>query len=487
MHFFIIKSREMLVCLFERLEKNKKKEYNREKISFKLCLNVAKRVCMSEKYYIVTYGCQMNVHESEKIAGILRQIGYEECKGKEDADIIVFNTCCIRENAENHAFGNIGALKKLKKQKPNLLIAVGGCMTQEKGKTEVLKKKFPFIDIMFGALNLEDLGELIKRKKAQKKKVIEIREKEGEIVEFTDAYRTSYPNAWVNIMYGCNNFCSYCIVPYVRGRERSREPENILAEVKSLVVQGYKEITLLGQNVNSYGSDGKTDMTFAQLLDAVASIEGKFRVRFMTSHPKDFTEDVVLVMKKHPKICRLVHLPVQSGSNAVLKEMNRRYTREKYLDEIRMLRSHLPQAEVTSDIIVGFPGETEEDYLQTEELIKAVDFASAFTFVYSPRVGTKAAEMENRVPEETQKDRIMRLVELVNTLTRAKSEKYVGKTVEILCEDYDEKKGLYLGRDEFGRMGYFKSEKSVVGKFVSLKITRANGISLFGDMVACEN
>lgn len=446
-------------------------------------IKIIKWDIMSKKYHIVTYGCQMNVHESEKIAGILHRMGYEETTTNEDADIIVFNTCCIRENAENHAFGNIGALKKLKKQKPELLIAVGGCMTQEKGKTEVLKKKFPFIDIMFGTLNLEDLETLILRKQNQKKKVIEIREKEGEIVEFTDAYRTSYPNAWVNIMYGCNNFCSYCIVPYVRGRERSRKPENIINEVKALVVEGYKEITLLGQNVNSYGTDGATGMTFAQLLDEVASIEGKFRVRFMTSHPKDFNEDVVKVMKKHDKICKLVHLPVQSGSNTILQAMNRRYTREKYLQEIQMLRSYLPDAEVTTDIIVGFPGETEEDYLQTEDLVKTVDYASAFTFVYSKRQGTKAAEMENQIPEDIQKDRIMRLVELVNSLTRKKSEKYVGKCVEILCEDYDEKKQLYMGRDEFGRMGYFQSEENKIGEFVQLKVTKANGISLFGELV----
>ena len=439
---------------------------------------------MSEKYFIVTYGCQMNVHESEKIAGILRRIGYEqEAKGQEDADIIVFNTCCIRENAENHAFGNIGALKKLKKQKPNLLIAVGGCMTQEKGKTDVLKKKFPFIDIMFGTLNLEELETLIRQKKSQKKRVISIREKEGEIVEFDDAYRTSYPNAWVNIMYGCNNFCSYCIVPYVRGRERSRKPENIVAEVEKLVAEGYREITLLGQNVNSYGSDGTTGVTFAELLDRVASIEGNFRLRFMTSHPKDFNEDVVKVMQKHRKICRLVHLPVQSGSNKILAAMNRRYTREKYLQEVAMLKQYFPEAELTTDIIVGFPGETEEDYLATEELVKQVDFASAFTFVYSKREGTKATEMPDHIPEDVQKDRIMRLVALVNSLTRKKSEAYVGKTVEILCEDYDEKKALYLGRDEFGRMGYFKSEKNVVGEFVSLKVTKANGISLFGEIV----
>ena len=442
------------------------------------------RKFMEKKYHIVTYGCQMNVHESEKIAGILYKMGYRETKETEEADIIVFNTCCIRENAENHAFGNIGALKKLKKRKPELIIAVGGCMTQEKGKTEILKKKFPFIDVMFGTLNLEELETLIERKLKEKKRVIEIREKEGEIVEGDEPLRTSYPNAWVNIMYGCNNFCSYCIVPYVRGRERSRKPENILAEVKKLVAEGYKEITLLGQNVDSYGSDGSTKTTFAGLLDAVASIEGKFRLRFMTSHPKDFGEDVVEVMEKHRKICRLVHLPVQSGSDAVLKAMNRRYTSGKYLSEIELLKMRLPEAEVTTDIIVGFPGETEADYLATEELVKKADFASAFTFVFSPRSGTKAASMEGQISEDVQKDRIMRLVELVNSLTRKKSEKYVGRTVEILCEDYDEKKGLYLGRDEFGRMGYFGSERNVVGEFVEVKITRANGISLYGEIAA---
>ncbi len=438
---------------------------------------------MQEKYHIITYGCQMNLHESEKIAGVLRRMGYEETDKKEEADIIVFNTCCIRENAENHAFGNIGALKKLKKEKPSLLIVVGGCMTQETGKTEILAKKFPFIDVMFGTLNLEELQNLIEQKRRAKKRVVKIREKEGEIVEDLEPYRTSYPNAWVNITYGCNNFCSYCIVPYVRGRERSRKVENIVAECEKLVAQGYKEITLLGQNVNSYGADGSTGATFAELLDKVASIDGKFRLRFMTSHPKDFNEDVVKVMQKHRKIMRLVHLPVQSGSNAVLQAMNRRYTREKYLSEIKMLRSYFPEAEVTTDIIVGFPGETEEDYLQTEALVKEVDFASAFTFVYSKRTGTKAATMDGQIPEEVQKDRIMRLVALVNSLTRKKSEKYIGKTVEILCEDFDEKRGYYMGRDEFGRMGYFKSEKNVIGEFVWLKITEANGISLFGERI----
>ena len=443
---------------------------------------------MQGKYYIVTYGCQMNVHESEKIAGLLRSLGCDAARSEEEADIIVFNTCCIRENAENHAFGNIGALKKLKRQKKDLIIAVGGCMTQEKGKTDVLKEKFPFIDVIFGTLNLEELPALIEEKRRAKKRIIKIREKEGEIVEGMQPFRTSFPNAWVNIAYGCNNFCSYCIVPYVRGRERSRKADNIIAEVQSLVDQGYKEITLLGQNVNSYGNDLQDGSNFADLLDKAASIGGKFRLRFMTNHPKDFTEDVVRVMKKHVgKICRLVHLPVQSGSNEILKRMNRRYTAEKYLEEIRMLKTLIPEAEVTTDIIVGFPGETEEDYLKTEELVKNADFASAFTFVYSKRSGTKAAEMPDQIPEEVSKNRIMRLVELVNSKTREKSEKYVGKTVEILCEDYDEKKKAYLGRDEFGRMAYFSYPKNIIGKFVNVRVTGANGISLTSEVVGIED
>ncbi len=443
---------------------------------------------MQGKYYIVTYGCQMNVHESEKIAGLLRSSGCDAARSEEEADIIVFNTCCIRENAENHAFGNIGALKKLKRQKKDLIIAVGGCMTQEKGKTDVLKEKFPFIDVIFGTLNLEELPALIEEKRRAKKRIIKIREKEGEIVEGVQPFRTSFPNAWVNIAYGCNNFCSYCIVPYVRGRERSRKADNIIAEVQSLVDQGYKEITLLGQNVNSYGNDLQDGSNFADLLDKAASIGGKFRLRFMTNHPKDFTEDVVRVMKKHVgKICRLVHLPVQSGSNEILKRMNRRYTAEKYLEEIRMLKTLIPEAEVTTDIIVGFPGETEEDYLKTEELVKNADFASAFTFVFSKRSGTKAAEMPDQIPEEVSKNRIMRLVELVNSKTREKSEKYVGKTVEILCEYYDEKKKVYLGRDEFGRMAYFSYPKNIIGKFVNVRVTGANGISLTSEVVGIED
>lgn len=433
-------------------------------------------------YHIVTYGCQMNVHESEKIAGILKEKGYGTESTQEEADIIVFNTCCIRENAENHAFGNIGALKKLKKRKKGLIIAVGGCMAQEKGKAELLKEKFPFIDLIFGTHNLSELGELIDRKRAQKKAVISLYDDRLQTEDGVTPVRTSYPNAWVNINYGCNNFCSYCIVPYVRGRERSRRAEDVLCEVRSLVREGYKEITLLGQNVNSYNGDGQGGMSFPELLEECAKIEGKFRLRFMTSHPKDFSEELCRVMQRNEKICKAIHLPVQAGNNRILSLMNRRYTRESYLEGLKMLRALIPDCAVTTDLIVGFPTETEEEFSDTLSLVKEADFSSAFTFVYSRRSGTKAAEMEGQIPEEVQKERIMRLVEAVNENTRVKSAEYVGKTTEILCEDYDEKKGLYLGRNEAGRMGYFKSDKSLIGEFVRLRVTRANGVSLFGEI-----
>lgn len=435
-----------------------------------------------KKYHIVTYGCQMNLHESEKMAGILSREGYETTENINEADVILFNTCCIRENAENHAFGNIGALKKLKREKPGLIIAVGGCMTQEKGKAEIIRQKFPFVDIIFGNLNLEELGKLVEQKSKQKKKIVSLREREGEVVEYDPPLRNSYPNAWVNIMYGCNNFCSYCIVPYVRGRERSRKPEHILAECEALVKEGYREITLLGQNVNSYGNDGATDMRFPELLEKVARIEGDFRVRFMTSHPKDFTEELVKVIARNKKICHLVHLPAQSGNDRVLKEMNRRYTSAEYLAKVKILRDYLPDAEITSDLIVGFPGETDEEFEDTVKLAKEVNFSSAFTFVYSRRTGTRAAEMPDQIPEDVQKRRIMRLVEVINDLTRQKSARYVGKEAEILCEDYDPKRKLYFGRDEYGRMGYFTSDENCIGKFVTLLINEANGVSLYGDV-----
>ena len=434
---------------------------------------------MEKYYHIVTYGCQMNVHESEKIAGILRELGYESRDVAEGSDIVVFNTCCIRENAENHAFGNLGMLKKLKAQNRNMIIAVGGCLPQQLGKAENIKSKFPYVDIIFGTHNLHKLKEYILLKEMQKKAVISIEDDDGTVFEDDTPYRTSYPNAWVNITYGCNNFCSYCIVPYVRGRERSRKSENIISEVKSLIDEGYKEITLLGQNVNSYGN-GTDDLTFPQLLEKIACLDGNFRLRFMTSHPKDFSEELAAVMAKYTKICHCLHLPVQSGSNSILKQMNRRYTVEEYIKKIDILHKYIPDCAVTTDIIVGFPGETDEDFNATLDLVKKVNFASAFTFVYSKRNGTLAAKMPNQIPEEVSKARIMQLVDLVNSQTRQHSEKYEGKTVEILCEDFDNKKQMYMGRDEYGRMGYFKSDNNEIGNFVNIKIEKANGVSLVG-------
>lgn len=432
-------------------------------------------------YHIVTYGCQMNVHESEKIAGILSELGYESTERMEDADIVVFNTCCIRENAENHAYGNIGMLKKLKAARKDMLIAVGGCLTQQKGKAEELHKKFSYVDIIFGTHNLVKLKEYILKKQTQKKVVIDIEEKDGEICEDIEPFRTSYPNAWINITYGCNNFCSYCIVPYVRGRERSRRSSDVINEAKALIDAGYKEITLLGQNVNSY-ANGSDDLSFPQLLKEIAEIKGKFRLRFMTSHPKDFSEELAEVIAENPKICNCVHLPVQSGSDAVLKAMNRKYTAEDYLKKVEILKKHVPDCALSTDIIVGFPGETDADFEKTVELVKKVNFSSAFTFVYSKRTGTAAAEMPDQVDEVTCKRRITELIDLVNLQTRAQSAKYVGKIVEILCEDYDVKKDLYLGRDEYGRMAYFKGNRDLLGEFVNVKITEANGISLYGDI-----
>ena len=436
-----------------------------------------------QKYYaIITYGCQMNLHESEKLAGILRDKGYCATKKLEDADVIVFNTCCIRENAEDRAEGNIGALKKLKRLNKNLIIAVGGCMAQQKGFAEKFLKSFPFVDIVFGTHNLEEFGLLLDRKLATKKKVVDVWDKEKEIKEGVPKFRTSFPNAWVNITYGCNNFCTYCIVPYVRGRERSRKLEDILDECRSLILEGYKEITLLGQNVNSYGKD-LGNVNFGMLIDEISKIEGKFRLRFMTNHPKDLTEDLVQAISRSDKVCKSIHLPIQAGSNRILKMMNRHYTREEYLEKIAYLRKYIPDISITTDVMVGFPSETEEDFLDTYTLMEKVGFSGAFTFIYSPRNGTPAASYDGQIPEEVSKPRIMKLIDLQNNINREQSKEYLNKIVEILCEDFDEKKKMYLGRDTYGRMAYFSSTTDVIGQFVNVRITKTGGISLIGEIV----
>ena len=430
-------------------------------------------------YYIETFGCQMNVHESEKLAGILENRGLSAVSEASRADVIVFNTCCIRDTAEKKIEGNIGELKALKRSRPDLIIVISGCMTQQKGRAEALKKRFPFIDIILGTNNQYLLGEKIDEVLAKKKKLIAVDPAEKPAIdEDVPVYRTSYPNAWINIMYGCNNFCTYCIVPYVRGRERSRDPEHILTEIRRAVADGYKEITLLGQNVDSYGSDMDSGMNFYKLLQKIAEIDGKFRIRFMTSHPKDLSEEVIKLISEHPNFCNNIHLPVQSGSDAVLKRMNRKYTRGRYLDLIDTIRKYMPDAGITTDIMVGFPGETEQDFKDTIDLVKRVRFQNAFTFVYSPRNGTPAAAME-QIPADIKKARITELVALQNAISDEISLEYLNKTYEVLVED--EENGVCAGRTDSGRLVRFPGERSDIGKFIDVIVTKSKASSLYGE------
>ena len=426
----------------------------------------------------------MNLHESEKLAGLLENAGYTLADEPESADVILFVTCCIRENAEQKVYGHIGSLKQYKAENPNVVIAVGGCMTQQKGAAEKLKKKFPFVDVIFGTHNLCDFMRLLEEKSGRKKTLIEITEEDSES-ENTPMTRSSFPNAWVNVIYGCNNFCTYCIVPYVRGREKSRTIPDVVAEVKKLVESGYKEITLLGQNVNSYGNDFKGEGgDFADLLDAIGrEVKGKYRLRFMSNHPKDLTERLVAAMARNENACHSVHLPLQSGSNDVLRRMNRRYTREDYMTKLAMIKKYMPDCAVSTDVMVGFPGESEQDFRDTMDIMEQADFASAFMFVYSRREGTPAATMPDQIPEEVSKARIMEMVAAQNARTARHSALYQGRTIEILCEDFDDKKQMYLGRDEYGRMGYFASDKDERGNFVTVKVIETNGISLYCEKV----
>lgn len=436
------------------------------------------------RYFIRTYGCQMNLHESEKLAGLLESAGYTLADEPESADVILFVTCCIRENAEQKVYGHIGSLKQYKAENPNVVIAVGGCMTQQRGAAEKLKKKFPFVDIIFGTHNLCDFMRLLEEKSGRKKTLIEITEEDSES-ENTPMTRSSFPNAWVNVIYGCNNFCTYCIVPYVRGREKSRTIPDVVAEVKKLVESGYKEITLLGQNVNSYGNDFKGEGgDFADLLDAIGrEVKGKYRLRFMSNHPKDLTERLVAAMARNENACHSVHLPLQSGSNDVLRRMNRRYTREDYVAKLAMIKKYMPDCAVSTDVMVGFPGESEQDFRDTMDIMEQADFASAFMFVYSRREGTPAATMPDQIPEEVSKARIMEMVAAQNARTARHSALYQGRIIEILCEDFDDKKQMYLGRDEYGRMGYFASDRAERGNFVTVKVIETNGISLYCEKV----
>lgn len=439
----------------------------------------------NKKYCVVTYGCQMNLHESEKISGILSGMGMSAVNEPENADVVVFNTCCIRDTAERRALGNIGKMKELKKKNKNLLIVVTGCMTQQNGFAENMKERYQYVDVILGTHNISDLENQIRIRLEKKKRVAAVLDTDGYIDdETTPVTRTSFPNAWVNINYGCNNFCTYCIVPYVRGRERSRDMKSIISECEKLINDGYKEVTLLGQNVNSYGNDVPDEnVNFANLLREVAKIDGKFRIRFMTSHPKDLTEDVVKAIRDNDKICNNIHLPIQAGSNSVLKNMNRRYTREHYLGLIEMIRRYLPDCGITTDIMVGFPYETEEDFLDTMDIVEKVRFSTAFTFIYSVRKGTKAAEMP-QIPYEIKQNRIKRLIARQNEITEEISKDYVGNVYEILVEGMQEKKnGYVVGRTESGRLVSAKGDESMIGEFKNVKITAVKNAQLLGEIL----
>ncbi len=433
---------------------------------------------MPKSYFIHTYGCQMNVHQSEQLAGFLIERGYVAAQTEEDADFLVFNTCCVRETAETKILGNLGIAKKLKEEKPSLKIAVCGCMTQQNGKAEALKKRCPFVDIVIGTHNLFHFGEYVDLLERQKH-IVTVFDKEEAIVEGLPVYRTSGVNAWVNIMYGCNNFCSYCIVPYVRGRERSRAKENVLAEIKELIAQGYREITLLGQNVNSYGNDfADKNNNFAALLADIAALDGKFRVKFMTSHPKDIDEEVIKTISQSDKLAKSIHLPIQSGSDRILALMNRKYTSSDYLKKIDVIRKYVPDVGLSSDIMVGFPTETEEDYLDTERIVKRVGYNNLFTFIYSVRSGTPAAQME-QIPYTVKQSRIKRLIDLQFEIGNRAASQCVGKTYEVLCESYAN--GIVCGKSSCDKAISFPSKENLVGQFVPVTVTKTKNNRLFGE------
>ena len=434
-------------------------------------------------YHIITYGCQMNVHESEKLAGMLENLGYVSTPKKEEADVILFNTCCIRDTAERRALGNIAALKRLKIKKPNLIIGVCGCMPQQDSTKTYIETKMPHVDMVFGTHNLHKFSEMLQNCLKEKKRIIEIWG-EGELQPAnTPMTRTSGINAWVNITYGCNNYCTYCIVPYVRGREISRPMNEIIDEVKQLLNSSqYSEITLLGQNVNSYGNDLNDGTTFAKLLKNISEIEGEFRLKFMTSHPKDLKDEVIDTISKHKKISRLIHLPVQSGSNSILKAMNRRYTREYYLERVNYIRQQIPNAGLSSDIIVGFPGETEQDFLDTLSLVKEVGYSNLYMFMYSPRKNTPAASMPNQIDELVKKERVKKLIELQRGLMRENAKQSIGKKYRALFEEF--KDGVLSAVTDCGKLVFINNaSKELVGKFGEVLITSAKSGRLIGELV----
>ena len=437
---------------------------------------------MSKTFHITTFGCQMNEHDSEIMAGMLTEKGFEQVKERKDADVAIINTCSIRENADKRFFGTLGQLKRRKKEEPGFLVCVCGCMMQQQHIIDTLKSKYPWVDVIFGTHNIHQLPELIDKALSEKRKQIEIWPDGGEIVEGLPARRLYTCKALVNIMFGCNNFCTYCIVPYTRGRERSRKPEEIVREVRHLVRDGVKEVMLLGQNVNSYKGDSETD--FAGLIYRINAIEGLERIRFMTSHPKDLSDRLIQAYADCRKLCRNIHLPVQSGSSRVLKRMNRKYTREQYLELVEKLREAAGDITISTDIIVGFPGETEEDFEETLDLVRRVRYDSAFTFLYSVRRGTPAAQYAEQIPEEIKHQRFNRLVELINTISAEKNAGYVGRVERVLTEG-PSKSGsqTYCGRTDGFKLVNFKGSADMIGQMVDVEITEGKTFSLEGRVI----
>ncbi|HHX77884.1 MAG TPA: tRNA (N6-isopentenyl adenosine(37)-C2)-methylthiotransferase MiaB [Firmicutes bacterium] len=438
---------------------------------------------MAKKYLLNVYGCQMNERDAEIIAGYLEKLGYRETSRIEEADFIALNTCAVRQKAEEKVYGKLGKLKKLKEQKPELMLAVAGCMAQQPGVAEKIKSRFPFVDLIIGTHNLHEFPRLVEEAAFSRETVLDVWEQAGSIQEFPQGKRKHPVKAWVSISYGCDNYCSYCIVPYVRGRERSRKQENIINEVKGLVGSGYKEITLLGQNVNSYGKDLGLPDSFPELLLSLEKIAGLERVRYMTSHPRDFSANLIEVLRIARKVCEHVHLPVQAGSDRILKAMNRGYTGRDYLDLVKRIRAAVPGVSLTTDIIVGFPGESEEDFQQTLDLIEAVRFDAAYTFKYSPRRGTPAALLTDQVADPIKRERLAMLLEKQNLISREINEKLVGKSLEVLVEGKNDKYGGKLfGRTRTNKIVNFSGEDALIGSMINVKITEAQTWSLTGEI-----
>ena len=448
-------------------------------------------------FFTQTFGCQMNARDSEKLLGILETIGYQAVE-TEDADFVLYNTCTVRENANLRVYGRLGQLGARKKKHPHMMIALCGCMMQEKEVVEKIKKTYRFVDLIFGTHNIFKLAELVsicleerleeleaqgrEDKKPKHKMVVDVWKDTDQIVEDLPVERKYSFKSGVNIMFGCNNFCSYCIVPYVRGRERSRRPGEIIGEIKNLVEDGVVEVMLLGQNVNSYGKGLDEPLNFAELLEEVEKIEGLERIRFMTSHPKDLSDELIEVMAKSKKICRHLHLPLQSGSSRILKAMNRRYTKEQYLALAEKIKTAIPDISLTTDIIVGFPGETEEDFQETLDVVRKVRFDSAFTFIYSKRTGTPAAAMENQVPEDVVKDRFNRLLALVQEISREQSLRVDGQTLPVLVESVNEQdESLVTGRLSNNLLVHFPGDASLIGQIVSVHLTECKGFYYYGE------